>query len=425
MTDRSPGCRSGSSPSTPTATRTAAQRDAFLAEVPARGVTDLVVFSHGWNNDRGSRPSCTSGSSACSPGSCPRAAARAASGWPAWCGRRSGGPTSRSRTSLAGRRGGRAAAPRRGERRRAPRRRPTRPWTRRRSPTSARCSRRRPRRWTRWPQLLAGPADRRGAGGVPRLPRRVLPAGARRRRAATTARATRPARTCARRAADAPRRPRRSCSSGTATRCAAERRRRSAARRRRDGRASATRFDGLLARRQGGAAAGDVLADEEPGGHRRARGLGPLLGRLHAPAVRVHLVGHSFGARLVSLRAGRAARPDPSPVQVGDAAAGRLLALRVREPAAVRRRPQRRAGRHARPDRRAARRLLLRARRRGGPVLPAGVVRRPGGLGRRRRTPSSRWGGIGANGAQGVGATLEAIRPAGPASLRVRAGSRC
>ena len=27
--------------------------------------------------------------------------------------------------------------------------------------------------------------------------------------------------------------------------------------------------------------------------------------------------------------------------------------------------------------------------------------------------PSSRWGGIGANGAQGVGATLEAIRPVG------------
>ena len=30
----------------------AGQRDAFLAEVPGRGLTDLVVFSHGWNNDR-------------------------------------------------------------------------------------------------------------------------------------------------------------------------------------------------------------------------------------------------------------------------------------------------------------------------------------------------------------------------------------
>ena len=28
------------------------QRDAFLAEVPARGVTDVIVFAHGWNNDR-------------------------------------------------------------------------------------------------------------------------------------------------------------------------------------------------------------------------------------------------------------------------------------------------------------------------------------------------------------------------------------
>src|SRR3954471_20417676 len=29
-----------------------AQRDAFLAEVRARGITDVIVFSHGWNNDR-------------------------------------------------------------------------------------------------------------------------------------------------------------------------------------------------------------------------------------------------------------------------------------------------------------------------------------------------------------------------------------
>jgi hypothetical protein len=29
-----------------------AQRDAFLAEVRSRGLTDVIVFSHGWNNDR-------------------------------------------------------------------------------------------------------------------------------------------------------------------------------------------------------------------------------------------------------------------------------------------------------------------------------------------------------------------------------------
>ena len=28
-----------------------AQRDAFLAEVGSRGVTDVIVFAHGWNND--------------------------------------------------------------------------------------------------------------------------------------------------------------------------------------------------------------------------------------------------------------------------------------------------------------------------------------------------------------------------------------
>jgi hypothetical protein len=27
------------------------QRDAFLAEVPAQGITDVIVFAHGWNND--------------------------------------------------------------------------------------------------------------------------------------------------------------------------------------------------------------------------------------------------------------------------------------------------------------------------------------------------------------------------------------
>src|SRR5258707_15105536 len=31
----------------------AGERDRFLAEVRAGGITDLVVFAHGWNNDRG------------------------------------------------------------------------------------------------------------------------------------------------------------------------------------------------------------------------------------------------------------------------------------------------------------------------------------------------------------------------------------
>ena len=42
------------------------------------------------------------------------------------------------------------------------------------------------------------------------------------------------------------------------------------------------------------------------------RGLGPLLGRLDATRVRVHLVGHSFGARLVSFAlAGLPSGPSP------------------------------------------------------------------------------------------------------------------
>jgi hypothetical protein len=45
-------------------------------------------------------------------------------------------------------------------------------------------------------------------------------------------------------------------------------------------------------------------------------GLGPLLAALHAqsPAVRVHLIGHSFGARLVSFALSGVGRPADSPV---------------------------------------------------------------------------------------------------------------
>jgi hypothetical protein len=45
-------------------------------------------------------------------------------------------------------------------------------------------------------------------------------------------------------------------------------------------------------------------------------GLGPLLSALHAqsPAVRVHLIGHSFGARLVSFALSGMSRPADSPV---------------------------------------------------------------------------------------------------------------
>ena len=113
-------------------------------------------------------------------------------------------------------------------------------------------------------------------------------------------------------------------------------------------------------------------------------GLGPVLGRLPA-GVRVHLVGHSFGARAGLVRPGRTARRRAVARAGRDPVAGSVLPLRLREPAALRRRPLRRAGRHARPDQRPARRLLLQPRRRGGHVLPARVVRGPGGRGRRER----------------------------------------
>ncbi|MFC6606649.1 hypothetical protein ACFQFC_06240 [Amorphoplanes digitatis] len=117
-------------------------------------------------------------------------------------------------------------------------------------------------------------------------------------------------------------------------------------------------------------------------------GLGPALAALHgaAPGLRVHLIGHSFGARLVSYAlAGLPGRPAHLPGQVPHAASGRVLPLRVRGSAAVRRRAAGRPRRPAAPGRRADHGVLLPARRRGGPLLPAGLVRRPRGQRRRER----------------------------------------
>ncbi|GAA2908567.1 alpha/beta hydrolase [Streptomyces thioluteus] len=62
-----------------------------------------------------------------------------------------------------------------------------------------------------------------------------------------------------------------------------------------------------VARRARVAAPGHVLGDEAPGRRRRpSAGLGPAMGELaaRAPELRVHLAGHSFGARLVSFAPG-------------------------------------------------------------------------------------------------------------------------
>ena len=122
------------------------------------------------------------------------------------------------------------------------------------------------------------------------------------------------------------------------------------------------------------------------------RGLGPLIGQLHelAPQVRVHLVGHSFGARLVSYTPRRSSgQPRSLAGQGGHPASGRLITFRFRAAAAAGRQPQRSPRRHARSDRRAAHRLLLQPRQRGRNLLPPrdhGGRRR---LGRCRRSPLS------------------------------------
>ena len=61
-------------------------------------------------------------------------------------------------------------------------------------------------------------------------------------------------------------------------------------------------------------------------------GLGPLLAELHrrTPQLRVHLVGHSFGARLVSFAARRGRRARRQPGRLAGADPGRVLALVVR-----------------------------------------------------------------------------------------------
>lgn len=146
------------------------------------------------------------------------------------------------------------------------------------------------------------------------------------------------------------------------------------------------------------------------------RGLGPLIGQLHelAPQVRVHLVGHSFGARVVSYAlAGLPGDLDPLPVKAVTLLQGAFSHFAFARP------------------------LPLDANRNGA---LAGMLDRIDGpltacfsshdsavgtfyplASRAARDDSAaaedphfRWGGIGADGAQGVHARLDSIRPAGP-----------
>ena len=359
-----------------------AQRDAFLAEVRARGITDVIVFSHGWNNDRRIANELYQRFFGLLGPQLP-AAARGT--------RRAGGRgvavaalVRRADPGLLRRR-------QRDRRRRRPRygvgdgarhRDRGRPDPRRRDARRPAC--RVPRRGgaAGGDGAAAGrAAERRRADGVPHMPRRVLPARG-------SAPAAGPDDGEGDKAGDA-------LAAGEPRMLLDD---------------PATLFDRYRAalvaegvdarRRSGGGAAGlgDMLGGLLHGAKEALRGatywqmknragvvgragLGPLLGQL-PPGVRAHLVGHSFGARLVSFAL--AGLPDGAVAGPrGDPAAGRLLPVRVRPSAALRRGPQRRARRHARPDQRPAGGLLLRARRRERPVLPAGVVRGAGGLGGR------------------------------------------
>ena len=139
-------------------------------------------------------------------------------------------------------------------------------------------------------------------------------------------------------------------------------------------------------------------------------GLGPVLGRLPA-GVRAHLAGHSFGARLVSFAlAGLPA--GPSPVRAVTLLQGAFSQFAFASPLPFD------AGRRCA--------LAGMPARINGPLV-ACFSEHDGAVGRfyplasfaaqedsaEAVNPSSRWGGIGANGAQGAEATLEAIRAVG------------
>jgi hypothetical protein len=147
-------------------------------------------------------------------------------------------------------------------------------------------------------------------------------------------------------------------------------------------------------------------------------GLGPVLGRLH---VRVHLVGHSFGARLVSYAL--AGLPDgPSPVKSVTLLQGAFSHFAFARPLPFD------AGRNG-----ALAGMLARV---DGPLTvcfsthdtAVGRVYPLASLAARDDSAGAqdalfRWGGMGADGAQGVQARLDPIRPATPATTyRFEAG---
>jgi hypothetical protein len=142
------------------------------------------------------------------------------------------------------------------------------------------------------------------------------------------------------------------------------------------------------------------------------RGLGPLLGRLDATRVRVHLVGHSFGARLVSFAL--AGLPSgPSPVRGVTLLEGAFSHFAFASPLPF---DASRKG--------ALAGMLARI---NGPLVvcfsshdsAVGTFYPLASFAAQEDAAAAndalfRWGGMGADGAQGVSARLDAIQPAGP-----------
>jgi len=145
------------------------------------------------------------------------------------------------------------------------------------------------------------------------------------------------------------------------------------------------------------------------------QGLGPLIGRVHEqlPGVRFHLVGHSFGARLVSFALAGLPAMQPSPVGSVTLLQGAFSHFAFADPlpfAAGRRGAL--AGMLSRID---------------GPLVvcfsehdgAVGTFYPLASMAARDDSAAAeralwRWGGMGADGAQGVGAVLQAIGGAGP-----------
>ena len=145
-------------------------------------------------------------------------------------------------------------------------------------------------------------------------------------------------------------------------------------------------------------------------------GLGRMLGRLHAraPQLRVHLIGHSFGARLVSYAlAGLPAGLDPSPIKSVTLLEGAfsqwVFAPKLPSDPS---RSGALAGMLVRID---GPLIAVHSRHDGAvgtfyPLASMAARDDSAGIG----DANSRWGGIGANGAQGAHARPDGIRPAGP-----------